>query len=140
MSDGRLLLISLEAAYLRIFGTAIQPAVYGYQSVMALLTSISHTVLIKGKPPKRYIILNKELSSKLLYTIKLSIFSTNTIFIYLIGVGIALPNSIMKSPTPDQCEKNQGKPVMNHEDSFSENISPIDENKVCTCYIINRKL
>lgn len=70
MSDGRLLLISLEAAYLRIFGTAIQPAIYGYQSVMALLTSISHTILIKGKPPKRYIMLNKELSSKLLYTVK----------------------------------------------------------------------
>lgn len=66
MSDGRLLLTSLEAAYLRLFGTAIQPAVYGYQSVTELLTSISHTVLIKGKPPKRYIVLNKELASKLL--------------------------------------------------------------------------
>jgi len=66
MSDGRILLTSLEAAYLRLFGTAIQPAIYGYQSVIALLTSISHTVLIKGKPPKRYIVLNIELSSKLL--------------------------------------------------------------------------
>lgn len=66
MSDGRLLLTSLEAAYLRLFGTAIQPAVYGYQSVTELLSSISHTVLIKGKPPKRYIVLNKELASKLL--------------------------------------------------------------------------
>lgn len=65
-SEGRLLLTSLEAAYLRLFSTAIQPAVYGYQSVIALLTAISHTVLIKGKPPKRYIELNKELASKLL--------------------------------------------------------------------------
>lgn len=73
MSDGRLLLTSLEAVYLRVFGTAIQPAVYGYQSVMALITSISHTVLIKGKPPKRYIVLNKELASKLLCTIKFTI-------------------------------------------------------------------
>jgi hypothetical protein len=64
ISDGRLLLTSLEAAYLRLFGTAIQPAVYGYQSVMALITSISHTVLIENKPPKRYIVLNKELASK----------------------------------------------------------------------------
>lgn len=67
MSEGRLMLTSLEAVYLRMFGTAIQPAVYGYQSVIALLTSISHTVLIKGKPPKRYIVLNKELASKLFY-------------------------------------------------------------------------
>lgn len=65
VSDGKLLLTSLESAYLRMFGTAIQPAVYGYQSVLALLTSITHTVLIKGKPPKRYIVLNKELASKL---------------------------------------------------------------------------
>lgn len=64
MSDGRLLLTSLEAAYLRLFGVAIQPAIYGYQSVTELLTSISHTVLIKGKLPKRYIVLNKELASK----------------------------------------------------------------------------
>lgn len=64
ISDGRLLLTSLEAAYLRLFGTAIQPAVYGYQSVMALITSIPHTVLIENKPPKRYIILNRELASK----------------------------------------------------------------------------
>lgn len=64
ISDGRLLLTSLEAAYLRLFGTAIQPAVYGYQSVMALINSISHTVLIENKPPKRYIVLNKELASK----------------------------------------------------------------------------
>lgn len=63
LSDGQLLLTSLESAYLRMFGTAIQPAVYGYQSVIALLASISHTVIIKGKPPKRYIVLNKELAS-----------------------------------------------------------------------------
>lgn len=69
MSDGRLMFTSLESAYLRLFGTAIQPAVYGYQSVLALLTSIAHTVLIKGMPPKRYIILNKELASKLLILI-----------------------------------------------------------------------
>lgn len=70
LSDGQLLLTSLEATYLRIFGTAIQPAIYGYQSVMELLTSISHTVIIKGKPPKRYIVLNKELASEMLYTMK----------------------------------------------------------------------
>lgn len=67
VSDGQLLLTSLEAAYLRMFGTAIQPAVYGFQSVLSLLTSISHTVTIKGKPPKRSIVLNKELASKLLF-------------------------------------------------------------------------
>lgn len=67
MSDGHLMFTSLEAAYLRMFGTAIQPAAYGFQSVLALLNSISHTILINNKPPKRYIVLNKELASKLLY-------------------------------------------------------------------------
>ncbi|XP_025194845.1 meiosis regulator and mRNA stability factor 1 isoform X2 [Melanaphis sacchari] len=112
ISDGRLLLTSLEAAYLRLFGTAIQPAVYGYQSVMALITSISHTVLIENKPPKRYIVLNKELAS----------------------VGIHLPNNIMKSPLIDQTEKNHcSKPdmnLMNLNESFSENnVLLSDENK-----------
>ncbi|XP_029345012.1 meiosis regulator and mRNA stability factor 1 isoform X2 [Acyrthosiphon pisum] len=113
ISDGRLLLTSLEAAYLRLFGTAIQPAVYGYQSVMALITSIPHTVLIENKPPKRYIILNRELAS----------------------VGIHLPNSIIKSPMPDQMAKNNySKPdlsLMNHNENLRENnVLLPDENKV----------
>ncbi|XP_060874812.1 meiosis regulator and mRNA stability factor 1-like [Metopolophium dirhodum] len=112
ISDGRLLLTSLEAAYLRLFGTAIQPAVYGYQSVMALITSIPHTVLIENKPPKRYIILNRELAS----------------------VGIHLPNSIIKSPMPDQMTKNNySKPdmsLMNHNENLRENnVLLPDENK-----------
>lgn len=52
----------------------------------------------------------------------------------LIGVGINLPNSIVKSPTLDQMENNHCKPVMstmNHDESFSENnILLSDENKV----------
>ncbi|VVC29950.1 OST-HTH/LOTUS domain,NYN domain, limkain-b1-type,Marf1, conserved domain,PIN domain-like,Marf1, RNA [Cinara cedri] len=123
MSDGKLLLTSLESAYLRAFGTAIQPAVYGYQSVLALLTSISHTVLIKGKPPKRFIVLNKELGS----------------------VGISLPNSIMKLPASDyRIENNYSKTMinsMNNGDSFSDNtITPLDENKTPVVKLPDLKL
>jgi len=54
--------------------------------------------------------------------------------ICLIGVGINLPNSIVKSPTLDQMEKNHCKPMMsamNHDESFSEsNVLLSDENKV----------
>lgn len=91
VSDGRLLFTSLEAAYLRMFGTAIQPAVYGYQSVIALLTSISHTVLIINKPPKRYIELNKELASKIFYTVK-----SNYKYIILFGIYHKLKNFFVK--------------------------------------------
>ncbi|XP_025408796.1 meiosis regulator and mRNA stability factor 1 isoform X2 [Sipha flava] len=108
LSDGRLLFSSLEAAYLRLFGTAIQPAVYGYQSVIALLTSISHTVLIVNKPPKRYIELNKELAS----------------------VGIRVPNTIMKTPKLDELENNQSMICTKiHEESYNEtNAYLLDEN------------
>ncbi|XP_050521810.1 meiosis regulator and mRNA stability factor 1 [Daktulosphaira vitifoliae] len=113
MTDGRLLLTSLEAAYLRMFGTAIQPAVYGYQSVIALLTSISSTVLIKGRPPKRYIVLNRDLAS----------------------VGINLPSSVIQCSSPDSLEKNHcnGKPITNginqQEINYSENNMLGEENK-----------
>jgi len=54
--------------------------------------------------------------------------------ICLIGVGIHLPNSIVKSPTLDQMEKNHIKPMistMNHDESFNENnVLLSDENKV----------
>lgn len=54
--------------------------------------------------------------------------------ICLIGVGINLPNSILKSSTPDLIETNNCKfmaNTMNCEESFSENnILPPDENKV----------
>lgn len=61
--SGRLALNSFEAAYLRTLGTAVQPAQYGFQSVVALLQAIPHTISIRGKGPKRVVILNKELES-----------------------------------------------------------------------------
>jgi hypothetical protein len=138
LSDGRLLFSSLEAAYLRLFGTAIQPAVYGYQSVIALLTSISHTVLIVNKPPKRYIELNKELASKTSYSLKSLImnilyclvFILKANFLCYIGVGIRVPNTIMKTPKLDELENNQSMICTKiHEESYNEtNAYLLDEN------------
>lgn len=62
--DGKLPLNSFENAYLRMYGTAVQPAVYGYQTISALLQAIPQTVVIRGKPPKRIILLNTELTCK----------------------------------------------------------------------------
>lgn len=61
--EGKLPLNSFENAYLRMYGTAVQPAVYGYQTISALLQAIPQTVVIRGKPPKRIILLNTELTS-----------------------------------------------------------------------------
>lgn len=57
----------------------------------------------------------------------------NTI-LYLIGVGIHLPSSIMNSPTSNLIDKSHSKIMtntMHHEESFSENnILLQNENKV----------
>uniref|UniRef100_A0A1B6DPC6 HTH OST-type domain-containing protein n=1 Tax=Clastoptera arizonana TaxID=38151 RepID=A0A1B6DPC6_9HEMI len=60
-SGGRLTLGSFETSYMRMFGTAIQPKLYGFQSVFTLLQAIPETVEIKGKGNKQILILNKEL-------------------------------------------------------------------------------
>lgn len=65
MSEGRLALGSFEAMYLRTLGTAVQPTQYGYQSVVALLQAIPHTVLIRGKGNKQILTFNKEIQCKL---------------------------------------------------------------------------
>lgn len=62
--DGKLPLNSFENAYLRMYSTAVQPAVYGYQTTQALLQAIPHTVVLRGKPPKRIMMINAELSCK----------------------------------------------------------------------------
>jgi len=61
--------------------------------------------------------------------------SPNLFYACLIGVGIHLPNNIMKSPMLDQTEKNHcNKPdtdLMNLNESFNENnVLLSDENKV----------
>lgn len=62
--NGRLALSNFEMAYLRMFGTAVQPAQYNHQTLLSLLQAVSHTVLIRGKGPRRILVLNKELASK----------------------------------------------------------------------------
>lgn len=59
----------------------------------------------------------------------------NLFYTYQTGVGIHLPNSIIKSPVPDQMAKNNcSKPdmnFMNHNENFREtNVLLPDENKV----------
>lgn len=60
--DGKLPLNSFENAYLRMYGTAVQPASFGYQTPQALLQAIPQTVVLRGKPPKRIILINTELA------------------------------------------------------------------------------
>ncbi|CAH0384516.1 unnamed protein product [Bemisia tabaci] len=61
--NGRLALSNFEMAYLRMFGTAVQPAQYNHQTLLSLLQAVSHTVLIRGKGPRRILVLNKELAN-----------------------------------------------------------------------------
>ena len=60
--DGKLPLNSFENAYLRMYGTAVQPASFGYQTSQALLQAIPQTVVLRGQPPKRIIMINIELA------------------------------------------------------------------------------
>ncbi|KAL1452642.1 hypothetical protein WDU94_006853 [Cyamophila willieti] len=60
--DGKMSLTSLESMYLKMYGTAVQCAVYGHQSLSSLLGSISSVVTIKGKHKQKILILNRSLS------------------------------------------------------------------------------
>uniref|UniRef100_A0A1B6C4G8 HTH OST-type domain-containing protein n=1 Tax=Clastoptera arizonana TaxID=38151 RepID=A0A1B6C4G8_9HEMI len=84
-SGGRLTLGSFETSYMRMFGTAIQPKLYGFQSVFTLLQAIPETVEIKGKGNKQILILNKELYGKLFHKIHILILnSTNSRYLGLL--------------------------------------------------------
>lgn len=60
--DGRLPFSQFDNAFLKAYGTVVQPSVFGYQSSISLLQSISHTVHLRGKHQKRFLLLNNELS------------------------------------------------------------------------------
>ncbi|KAI5723663.1 hypothetical protein M8J76_009337 [Diaphorina citri] len=60
--DGKISLSSLEPMYLKTFGTAVQCAVYGHQSLSSLLGAIANVVTVKGKHKQKILILNRSLS------------------------------------------------------------------------------
>lgn len=60
--EGKISLGSLESMYLKMYGTAVQCAVYGHQSLSSLLGAISSVVTIKGKHKQKILILNRSLS------------------------------------------------------------------------------
>uniref|UniRef100_A0A8D8QAS1 Meiosis arrest female protein 1 n=1 Tax=Cacopsylla melanoneura TaxID=428564 RepID=A0A8D8QAS1_9HEMI len=60
--EGKMSLTSVESMYLKMFGTAVQCAVYGHQSLSSLLGSIASVVTIKGKHKQKILILNRSLS------------------------------------------------------------------------------
>lgn len=58
-SDGKLACNSFETAYIRRFGTAVQPSRYGHPNLISLLQAVNHIVIIRGKGAKRLLLLNK---------------------------------------------------------------------------------
>ncbi|XP_059351299.1 meiosis regulator and mRNA stability factor 1-like isoform X2 [Daphnia carinata] len=61
-NGGRLLLTNFETSYLERFGVQCRPSYYGHSSIISLLQSILHLVVIRGKGPKRVITLHKEMA------------------------------------------------------------------------------
>lgn len=61
-NGGRLLLVNLETSYLERFGVQCRPSYYGHSSMISLLQSILHLIVIRGKGPKRVITLHKEMA------------------------------------------------------------------------------
>jgi hypothetical protein len=67
-SGGRLPLSAFESAYLRMFGTACQPAQFGQLSIISLLQAIPGTVLLRGRANKKTLVLNKDLACEYFYS------------------------------------------------------------------------
>lgn len=61
-NGGRLSLANLETCYLERFGIPIKPSSYGHSSVISLLQAIFFLVVIRGKGPKRFLTLHKEMA------------------------------------------------------------------------------
>ncbi|RZF43498.1 hypothetical protein LSTR_LSTR005234 [Laodelphax striatellus] len=113
-SDGRLPVTSFEASYARCFGSTVQPAQYGCANLITLLQAIPQFVILRGKGPKRLIILNKELAV----------------------AGIALPCGLIRNPvrSSSACEienkdRNQAWPAPPSEALLRGLRFPLDEKE-----------
>ncbi|XP_046650849.1 meiosis regulator and mRNA stability factor 1-like isoform X2 [Daphnia pulicaria] len=61
-NGGRLLFANFESSYLERFGVQCRPSTYGQSSIMSLLQSIRHLVVIRGKGPRRVLTLHREMA------------------------------------------------------------------------------
>lgn len=61
-SGGKLLLANFESIFLERFGAPCRPVNYGQPNVTSLLQAIPHLVVIRGKGPKRVLMINRELA------------------------------------------------------------------------------
>jgi len=61
-NSGRLLLANFDSAFLDRYGVPCQPSQYGHSSCTALLQSLTHVMTLRGKGPRRVIILNRDMT------------------------------------------------------------------------------
>ena len=66
-NGGRLLFANFESSYLERFGVQCRPSAYGHSSIISLLQSILHLVVIRGKGPRRVLTLHREMAGKNLF-------------------------------------------------------------------------
>lgn len=69
-NGGRLLFANFESSYLERFGVQCRPSAYGHSSIISLLQSILHLVVIRGKGPRRVLTLHREMAGKNLLLFK----------------------------------------------------------------------
>lgn len=67
--DGQLPLSTFETCYIQRFGKAVQPAQFGFSSLMALLQSLQDIFGIKGKGQRRFLVLETSAESNSYYII-----------------------------------------------------------------------
>ena len=61
-NGGRLLFANFESSYLERFGGQCRPSTYGHSSIISLLQSIFHLIVIRGKGPRRVLTLHREMA------------------------------------------------------------------------------
>ena len=66
-NGGRLLLSNFETNYTERFGLC-KPTQYDHTSISSLLQAVSNVVVLRGKGPRRVIILNREMAGNCKFT------------------------------------------------------------------------
>lgn len=64
-NGGKLPLASLETRFLERFGSPVRPSVYGFSSLHALLLSVQHLIILRGKGSKRFISMHKSIAGEI---------------------------------------------------------------------------
>ncbi len=63
-NEGRLPLLNFEASFLERFGVTCRPVNYGYSNTPSLLQAIPQFVSLRGKGPRRVLVINREIEGK----------------------------------------------------------------------------